>query len=149
MAGAALILAVATTRVSGRLERERDIARIACADREVSALVDDVAAGGSGTRNLWRMRRVHKRIWSAINEGYVEGSALGSFNHTTCDGPPRDSANIRHQFGIDPWGSPYWLEVERTKDQHDVAVYSFGPNRRRDANVDDIRRAATRRPPSK
>jgi hypothetical protein len=155
MMASGLLLAVATTSLSGFIERERDVARLACADREVRALVNDIVVGTSGTRNLWRMRRVHKRVWSSVNEGYVEAGNLRDFNQTMCDGTASDSITLRHQFGIDPWGSPYWLELDRIKDHHRVAIYSFGPNRSRDVSdaqtqgadveSDDIRAEAMKR----
>lgn len=130
-------LAFAMTSVSGSLERGRDIQRTACASEEVSALARDITAGSAATDALWRMRRVHKRVWSAIQEGYLRGNDLHTFNRLTCD----QSAALRHKYGIDPWGSPYWVEMERTRrDGTHVSVYSFGPNRRRDAeHGDDVR----------
>jgi len=138
MLASAVGLALAMTTVSGRIERGRDTHRNACAEHEVRILADDVAAGSAGTNNLWRMRRVHKRVWSAIQEGYVDGSKLQTVKHPECD----RSADLRQKYGIDPWGSPYWLEVERGRDRREVTVYSFGPNRRRDGTdeqTDDVR----------
>ena len=43
---------------------------------------------------------------------------------------------MRHRYGIDPWGSPYWLLIESTAAREwRVTVYSFGPNRRRDIDA--------------
>lgn len=149
MLASAVGLAVAMTSVSGQIERVRDTQRNACAEQEVKSLASDIAAGSAGTNNLWRMRRVHKRLWSAIQEGYLDGSELKTFGNSGCD----RSADLRHRYGIDPWGSPYWLEMERMSDgRRVVTVYSFGPNRRRDVadtaapddEADDVRVTATR-----
>lgn len=139
MLGSAVGLAIAMTTVSGRIERGRETHRNMCAEQEVKTLANDVVARSAGTTDLWRMRRVHKRVWSAIQEGYVDGSKLQMFTHPECD----QSADLRQKYGIDPWGSPYWLEMERARDgRRLVTVYSFGPNRRRDSvddRADDVR----------
>jgi hypothetical protein len=139
MLASAVGLAIVMTTVSGRIERGRDIQRNACAELEVKSLANEVGAGSAGTNDLWNMRRVHKRVWSAIQEGYVDGGKLQTFRHHECD----RSADLRQKYGIDPWGSPYWLEMERGRDgRRLVAIYSFGPNRRRDSGddrADDIR----------
>jgi len=121
------------TAATDRLEHGRDASRMSCASSEVRSLVDDVAGGEAGTKKLWRMGRLHKRIWSSVKENYLVAEGLHRFQTVLCDGPSADSAELRHTYGVDPWGSPYWLLFEK---QHDglqkVSVYSFGPNRRRD-----------------
>ena len=119
------------TSLAGALERGRDETRLACSAAEVRSLADDVAFGRAGTDTLWTMRRVHKRIWSSINDGYVDADHLRR-GDTDC-GEPADITRVRRRYGIDPWGSPYWLLVERnTPREWRVTAYSFGPNRRRD-----------------
>ena len=151
MLAAAVALGLATTSLSDRLERGRDAHRIACAEQEIQRVVSDIATGSAATRELWRMRRVHKRLWTATREGYLDANHLRGITNVVCADPSaRDNAGIRHAYGIDPWGSPYWLETKRVTDaDHEVSVYSFGPNRRRDdargQATDDIRVAAMRR----
>lgn len=139
MVASAVGLAIAMTNVSGRIERGRDTQRNACAEREIKNLATDIASGSAGTNDLWRMRRVHKRLWTAIQEGYLVADELRTFGHSGCDRSPE----VRRRYGIDPWGSPYWLELERGRDGRKlVTVYSFGPNRRRDGaddRADDVR----------
>ena len=154
MLAAAVALGLATTSMSGRLERGRDARRIACAEQEIQRVVSDVVTGSAATRDLWRMRRVHKRLWTATREGYLNGDHLRSITSAPCeDATARDGAAIRRTYGIDPWGSPYWLETRRiSDDEHEVSVYSFGPNRRRDDAPgragDDIRLATVRPGPA-
>lgn len=147
-------LAAITTTVSGQLQRGRDQQRAVCAEQEVSGLINDIVSGSAGTDDLWQMRRIHKRVWSSIVEEYLHPNHLQTFKSVTCTATTGESVN-RHTYGIDPWGSPYWLEVERTSDDdRRVTVYSFGPNRRRDRSEeetgntreesDDIRVSAVR-----
>jgi hypothetical protein len=34
---------------------------------------------------------------------------------------------------VDPWGLAYWVRSRRTGDRVRITVYSFGPNKSRDA----------------
>ena len=125
-------LGVAMTPLAGALERGRSLSRAACAATEVQALLDDVVGEGS-TRRLWNMRRVHKRIFTSINDGYLDGDHLQHLGAATCADQVGSTVEVRRRYGIDPWGSPYWLLFERAaRGEWDVTVYSFGPNRRRD-----------------
>ncbi|MGH9254415.1 MAG: hypothetical protein ACRD3C_07580 [Vicinamibacterales bacterium] len=135
----ALVLTVAfgaaMTSLAGALERGRDETRLACAAAEVRRLAEDLVFGRAGTDTLWRMRRVHKRVWSSITDGYLDAAALPHFGGVAC-GESADAADVRHRYGIDPWGSPYWLLIERPAAREwRVTVYSFGPNRRRDVTA--------------
>jgi hypothetical protein len=79
------------------------------------------------------MRRVHKRVWSSIADGYLKSGALSHVAGVAECGEPASAAAVRRRYGIDPWGSPYWLLIERTTAQEwRVTAYSLGPNRRRD-----------------
>ena len=140
----AIALGVATTFGARQLESARDVTRLACATGEVRSLLADISEGSAASDSLWRMRRVHKRVWTSINEGYIHDQGLQLFKARRC-ATDSNSGSVRRQYGIDPWGSPYWLEVERRKTQTDVVVYSFGPNRRRDGAGDDIRMSTARR----
>jgi hypothetical protein len=123
---------LAMTSLAGALERGRDETRLACAAAEVRSLAADLAFGRAGTDTLWRMRRVHKRVWSSITDGYLHAAAWPHSGGVAC-GEPAGAAAVRRRYGIDPWGSPYWLLVERMAAREwRVIVYSFGPNRRRD-----------------
>ena len=130
-------LGVAMLFATNALERGRDENRTACARSEVRSLGDDLAGGEAGRPALWQMRRVHKRIWSAISEGYVDPERLQNFQAAQCPQVNGDASHVRRKYGVDPWGSPYWLLVE-TADAMDptLTVYSFGPNRRRDVGHD-------------
>lgn len=130
------VFGAAMMALSGTLDRERDVTRHACAVAEVAGLVEDIATGQGGTRDLWRMRRVHKRVFSSISDGFIEAEELRHFNGVQC-GSAAGNTDLRRRYGLDPWGSPYWIEVERDAPDWRVTVYSFGPNRRRDVALSD------------
>jgi hypothetical protein len=64
---------------------------------------------------LFKKRRVHKRIYTAVQARYFDfGKGSGWF--------------------LDAWNQPLWIESKRSGRQVRVRIYSFGPNRRRDAD---------------
>jgi hypothetical protein len=72
---------------------------------------------------LFKKRRVHKRMYTAMRAKYL-----------------RFGSEAREEWGyfLDAWNQPLWIESIRTeRGRAKVVLYSFGPNRRRDA--DDIR----------
>ena len=128
-----LAFGLAMPEAGRALERGRDAGRTECALAEARALIDDVTSGPAATEKLQRMRRVHTRVWSATIEGYLRSEALLAYAAVLCAGSAPEVAALRHTYGIDPWGSPYWLLVEKnSKDSRRALIYSFGPNRRRD-----------------
>jgi hypothetical protein len=135
IAATAAAFGTAMTPLSGALERGRDAGRTACARIEVQSLEQDVAAGRAGTGQLWNMERVHKRIWTSIGESYLDAAELRRFNAAACATGTAAADQMRRRYGIDPWGTAYWLLVESDGDAaHQVTVYSFGPNRQRDVD---------------
>lgn len=138
-----IMMAVATvfgytmTRVSDTLARDRNASQLLCAKLEVQGLVDDITFGDGATDDLRSLEFVHKRLWTAINEGYLNGELSRKFDSASCEGIASQNLEIRRQYGVDPWGSPYWLSVEKISGNEQlVVVYSFGPNRRRDVKED-------------
>lgn len=132
----AAIFGAAMSTATDAVERQRDRARIACAAAEAQSLVEDVVSR-AGTHRLWRMHRVHKRLWSSFDE-YLDAGGIRPFGTLLCAQIGGDDSELRHTYGIDPWGSPYWLLVETiAAGERQVAVYSFGPNRRRDGDAGD------------
>lgn len=130
-----VVVGVALTAASDTIDRGRDAPRLACANTEVRSLVDDIASGQAGTPRLWR-GRLQKRIWTSGVEGYLQSDSLKRFNTALCSGPAGEGIGLRHKYGVDPWGSPYWLLIEQVGDEdRRVTVYSFGPNRRRDLSA--------------
>jgi hypothetical protein len=110
---------------------------IACAREETAALVDALAKQprlASGGESF------HKRVWTAHEEGRVDFVAA----RESLTGAPCQNVDhaARRRYGVDPWGSAYWIRFDIESD--DLTVYSFGPNRRRDdERGDDITSART------
>lgn len=126
-AGGAL-LAIALTAWSAR--GFADAAEVACAHAEAAALLDDLVYGDAATLRLAGASSVHKRVFTAMREGYIDESAVTTFHAAPCPADP--SAAERRRYAVDPWGTAYWVYVARGADSVALRVYSFGPNRRRD-----------------
>lgn len=106
--------------------------RETCARAEGQALLSDIATGHAATTRLSTYRgAVHKRVWTAAQDGYLDPDRLAAFSTVDCGA--LDDPGDRRRFMIDPWGMPYWVRVERAVDgDRLIIVYSMGPNRRRD-----------------
>ena len=129
----ALIFGIMMTKVTDAIERDRDSTRTPCATMEVQKLLDDITVGDAATEVLRRKRRAHKRVWTAINDGYLEPERIREFRAAPCSGAAGAETDERRHYAVDPWGMSYWLHVQRiSREQQRVVVYSFGPNRRRD-----------------
>jgi hypothetical protein len=73
---------------------------------------------------------VHKRLFTAIEEGYVHQQGLVGYGNAVCATDP--AAPARREHAVDPWGTAYWIHLRRADGAIRLVVYSFGPNRRRD-----------------
>lgn len=123
--------------------------QLACARAESAALARDVVRAAGDRDQLSAAGSVEKRIWSAAGAGYVDWSLLVEFQGLSCSGEDSTRTRARRAYGIDPWGTAYWLRAgdgdgegteEATQAGTTITVYSFGPNRRRDlAGGDDVR----------
>lgn len=110
---------------------------IACARAETAVLAEAVAADA---RLAQRPRtRTHRRLWSIVQDHDVGEAVLGALGTVTCAGERADDQSRRRAFGVDPWGTAYWVRVTPDASGRRIEVYSFGPDRRRDpAAGDDI-----------
>lgn len=125
---AAVVLSLASARRAASPEL------LACARDEVRALSAELAS--NATARLRRMRRVHKRVWTAVQDGYIRGDAARALGGISCRGIDVDATARRRRFLVDPWGTAYWLVAAReTSETRELVVYSFGPNRRRDGEA--------------
>lgn len=86
------------------------------AAHELAQLATEVTAGA--TDKLVN-RNVHKRVFTAMRGGYLV--------------MPNRATKDRQYYSLDPWNNAYWIYFD--KSTHTGAVYSFGPNRRRDLTI--------------
>ena len=130
--GLSVAAAAALTLLSGSMSRDSP-AQIACARAEVEALMADVTAGGAASPKLLRRRgSVHKRVWTAFEDDYVDPNQMRTFAEIQCEGLP-GGGDGRRRYVVDPWGMAYWIRAERPRGgERRLIVYSMGPNRRRD-----------------
>jgi hypothetical protein len=90
---------------------------------ELDRLAKEVMQPSVYRKKIFKKRRVHKRVYTAVRAGYL-----------------RFSPEARTEWGyfLDAWNQPLWLETQRIdRDRARAVLYSFGPNRRRDD--DDIK----------
>ena len=122
---AGLVISVVVARVMFGSDEEGT--RTAAAELEV--LEQDVV---QGVTDKLIKKNVHKRVYTATRDGYLS-LAGGTFLEGK---PERDD---RRGYFLDPWNNPYWIYFDRS--ERGGAIYSFGPNRRRDAVVRDANSA--------
>lgn len=137
MLSLSLIFGVSFTKFTDILERGRDSERVACARLEIEALVNDLLESNAANAKLKKSRSVHKRMWSASNDEYIVRDRFREFDLVRCENSGSQGEASRRAYMVDPWGMSYWVYTERVDEgKLRVAVYSFGPNRRRDAAAD-------------
>jgi hypothetical protein len=127
---AALVAATALAYASARRGTSPEL--IACARAEVEAIASH--AVDAATVRLHHIRRVHKRVWTAARDGYLEWDHAGAFMNVACAPVDDGGTARRRQYAVDPWGTAYWIVSQRGQGERAVVVYSFGPNRRRDGD---------------
>lgn len=137
--GASVPLAFGLARVSA-LRAATSAEQLACAAAETRALARDVVMRAGDQSELAAGGSVEKRIWSAAEAGFVEWDKLLEFRTVKCEGENESRTDARRRYGVDPWGNAYWLQADGEGPSAILAVYSFGPNARRDlGDGDDIR----------
>ena len=85
---------------------------------------------------ILRRKRVHKRIYSAIEQNYFrlpQDSLFLEGKLTPADPDNGVVRNDRRGYFLDPWNNPYWVYYYRKKKR--MIFYSFGANRKRDSNL--------------
>ncbi|MFN2566537.1 MAG: hypothetical protein ABR499_16185 [Gemmatimonadaceae bacterium] len=129
------VAAFAMTQISA-MHRAGDPAHIACANGEVRALLSAVVNGDVATDHLTTGPSVHKRVWTTVQEGYLRASVFGALAAVDCRGENPEDRASRRRYGVDPWGTAYWIDTDPPRgDTRAIVIYSFGPNRRRDSEA--------------
>ena len=105
---------------------------LAAARLEIDALKRDLVGS-----DLSKRCGLHKRLYTYAQEYGDARFSAGEFSRLREKGIPAE----RSHYLLDPWNLPYWIHVVCRRDprDHAVFVYSFGPNRRRDSSVQEIR----------
>ena len=111
-----------------------DPANLELARAETEALKTDVIdLAGGWDRPTITTCGLHKRLYTFVQEDrHARPLRDGSFAALVDRGLPE----IRAQFFLDPWNSPYWIRdrCDANRERRVVFVYSFGPNRSRDSS---------------
>lgn len=125
---ASLVGALAFERVNGiaRANSPAMRAQVACALAETRGLRDALLRSEAP---LLRDGRVNRRLWSLWQDGEVDANVLGALAAVSC--PEDVEAGRRRAFGVDPWGTAYWVRTRDGDAGRTLRVYSFGPDRRR------------------
>jgi hypothetical protein len=132
---ATLAASAALTMVSERTGAA-DPARVACARAEATALLTDLTADAIARDRLLDGGTIHKRAWTAAEDGYLELGDAAAFQSASCAGAAAADAPARRRYLVDPWGTAYWIKTARAGEGvRRVLVYSFGANRRRDGDA--------------
>ncbi|MBA3817698.1 MAG: hypothetical protein H0X17_02305 [Deltaproteobacteria bacterium] len=99
---------------------------------ELAVLQADVVKGV--TEELAR-KNVHKRVYTAVLDGYLELSGGAFLQGQGTPARPAGLAERKDRLGyfLDPWNNPYWVHFD--KGTRTGSLYSFGPNRRRDVAI--------------
>jgi hypothetical protein len=126
-----LLLGTAAATTLARSRSAGDDARVTQTHAELALLATD-ARGGQGAL-LDKRRLVHKRMFEAVGDGYLDVER-GAFleGHTS---PAHDDVSPRRDrrgYFLDPWNNPYWLMW--SWERKELVLYSFGPNRQRDTD---------------
>jgi hypothetical protein len=125
-------VALVMTQVSA-MRRVGDPALVTCASAEAHMLLSAVVDSSDTADGLRQGGSVHKRVWTSVQEGYLDESVLRSFDGVPCRGEHPDDQASRRRYAIDPWGTAYWVyTLPKRGGVRPVGIYSFGPNRRRD-----------------
>jgi hypothetical protein len=90
---------------------------VAAAREDLNTLEARLARGDLLRPKLLGKRRVHKRVYTAVQAGYL-------------------ALDEKHYY-LDPWNNPYWIAYTRATEGSPakLVLYSFGPNRRRDTQL--------------
>jgi len=104
--------------------------------KELLLLQNDFLNPSANKKKILRRKKVHKRIYTAIDQKYFKMPKDSLFlEGKQTPGDPRkgEVRNDRKGYFLDPWNNPYWVYYYKKKKL--VIFYSFGSNRKRDSNL--------------
>jgi len=139
IAGAVLVLVLGlAAAATARYGRTHDPQAVELAAVEIDALRRDFLTMAESRREYFpESRNLHKRIYSYVKKYHGDYLHRGRFASLVEGGLPEERAD----FFLDPWNAPYWIKLHWNAEYDRVTalVYSFGPNRRRDSALLEIR----------
>lgn len=95
--------------------------KIVIINEELNNLKKHITSKNFNIDSLLDKSRVHKRVYTAIKEKYIQ--------------PKPTLAISPDEYFTDPWGNAYWVHYKRSINL--LTIYSFGANRRRDSHKRD------------
>jgi hypothetical protein len=108
-------------------------ADLRCARDEARAILHGLVSDSS-SNILHRRGSTHRRLYTLWSEADLDSELFTAFRAVEC-GAPAQRIVSRRKYGVDPWGTAYWVRVgPGSISPRRVFIYSFGPNRRRDSN---------------
>ncbi|HEY5946528.1 MAG TPA: hypothetical protein VIV40_13595 [Kofleriaceae bacterium] len=122
---APVVVGILLSTVMTRVMFGSDEAGTRAAAAELALLQQDVVAGAT---DKLLDKTVHKRVYTSMRDGYLRLDGGAFLEGQT-------ARHDRRGYFLDPWNNPYW--VHYNKKTRSGAVYSFGPNRRRDVAIRD------------
>lgn len=127
-AAAALVAGLGWITAEASNQGAADPKLVALAGLEVRAIAHDLETLAAAQRRSFVPRcGIHKRFYSFAQKYRVELPA-GRFSSLS------GASEVRAQYFLDPWNSPYWIRHKCRDGKHYTFVYSFGPDRRRDSS---------------
>ena len=126
---APVLAGMLTTPAADLLTRRHEEARVAQMQGELAELGADLPGVRRGEREL---ALIHARLYSAMEQDALAWPEKSEFKRGR-------GGSSRGRYFLDPWNNPYWILAQADSDV--VLVYSFGPNRRRDASPEQLEAA--------
>jgi hypothetical protein len=128
--GSAALLAWVTPGLLGAALHGSDEERVARAEAEVGALVDDWFTH-TETEGRPSKCGAHIRVFTWVRKHDLQTFREGEFAGLNMD-------DARRRFFLDPWNNPYWIRhvckrKKKKKYTKRIFVYSFGPDSRRNS----------------
>jgi len=105
--------------------------------KELQLLQKDFQNPGANKKKILKRSRVHKRVYTSVLHNYFhlpEDSLFLEGKHTPAGPRSGKVRNDRRGYFLDPWNNPYWVYYDKIRKR--VVFYSFGPNRKRDSNLE-------------
>jgi hypothetical protein len=131
-----LVLGAVLGPVFARVAYGDDASGTATAREELALLAQDIQREGAG--ELARIDGVHKRLFTAVNGGYLDldgGAFLEGMASPASELSILETRRDRRGYFLDPWNNPYWVQSIREGQRVNILLYSFGPNRLRDVDT--------------